>query len=179
MTFRFPDLSKQEADALLIQPPRLVSRLRMCIWVVYVTLQLLDAHLGNGTSRRTATMMAPLLFTSGPVRYEAVLHLCETIPMGGLLPTCDSGHSWQLFSAASVEHQAASTMTGYPTQLFFPDRERISPCPILIMPNDMLGSDKYQFLNHWLDSIRARFKPVTIGCIGLYRLAVKVSGLRL
>ena len=31
-------------------------------------------YLGNGTGHRTATMAAPLLLTSGPARYEAVLH---------------------------------------------------------------------------------------------------------
>ena len=34
-------------------------------------------HLGNGTDRRTVTMVAPLLLTSGPMRYEAV-----TSPVG-------------------------------------------------------------------------------------------------
>ena len=31
-------------------------------------------HVGNGTGHRTVTMMIPLLFTSGLVRYEAALH---------------------------------------------------------------------------------------------------------
>ena len=44
---------------------------------------LLDAHLGNGTSRRSVTVMAPLLLTSGPVRYEDVLHSCGTRLVGG------------------------------------------------------------------------------------------------
>ena len=43
----------------------------------------LDAYLGNGTSHRTATMTAPLLLTSGPERYEAVLHSCWASPVGG------------------------------------------------------------------------------------------------
>ena len=42
------------------------------------------AHLGNGTGRRTATMAALLLLTSGPVRHEAVLHSYGTSPVGGL-----------------------------------------------------------------------------------------------
>ena len=33
----------------------------------------LERHLGNGTGHRTVTMVAPLLLTSGPVRYEAGL----------------------------------------------------------------------------------------------------------
>ena len=42
-----------------------------------------DAHLGNGTGRRTPTLAAPLLLTSGSVRYEAVLHSYGTSPGGG------------------------------------------------------------------------------------------------
>ena len=34
------------------------------------------AHLGIGTGHITVTMAAPLLPTSGHVRYEAVLHSC-------------------------------------------------------------------------------------------------------
>ena len=44
---------------------------------------MLNAHLGNGTGHRTATMAAPLALTNGPVSYEAVLHSCGTIPVGG------------------------------------------------------------------------------------------------
>ena len=40
-------------------------------------------QLGNGTGRRTATLMALLLLTSGPVRYEAELHSCGTSPVLG------------------------------------------------------------------------------------------------
>ena len=69
-----------------------------------------------------------ILSTSGPVRYEAVLHSCGTSPVGDI-PTCDSAHSWQLYSTASLDHQAAATMACYPTQSHYPD----SPCPILIM----------------------------------------------
>ena len=32
------------------------------------------AYLGNGTGRRTVTMVEPLLLTSGPEKYEAGLH---------------------------------------------------------------------------------------------------------
>ena len=51
------------------------------VWVVLVALYLLDAHLGNGTGHRTVTMAAPLLLTSGPARYEALLHGCGTSPV--------------------------------------------------------------------------------------------------
>ena len=96
-------------------------------------------------SHRTATMKAPLLFTSGLVRHEAVLHSCGTSLVGGRVPTCDSAHSWLLDSAASLEHEAAGIMTYYPTQSHYPDTERTSPCPILIMLSARLVSDKYQF----------------------------------
>ena len=51
-------------------------------------------HLGNGTGRRTATLAAPLLLTSGLMRYEAVLDSWGTSPVGGRALTCDSAHSW-------------------------------------------------------------------------------------
>ena len=60
-------------------------------------LKLLDAHLRNGTGHRTLTMTPPPLLTTGPVKYEAV---------GVRVPTCDSAHSWQFYSPASLEHQA-------------------------------------------------------------------------
>ena len=49
----------------------------------------------NGTGHSTAILAAPLLLSSGPVRYEVVLHSCGTSPVwGGGLPTCDIAHSW-------------------------------------------------------------------------------------
>ena len=111
-----------------------------------MSLQLLDAHLGNGSGHRTVTMMAPLLLTSDMMRYEAVLHNCETSAVGGGVPTCDSAHSWQLYGTASPEHQAVATMTCYPTLLtHYPDTEPTSQCPILIMSSTRLGSNEYQF----------------------------------
>ena len=44
----------------------------------------------------------------------------------------------------SLKHQTAGTMTGYLTQSHYPDA-LTSPCPILLMLNARLGSDKYQF----------------------------------
>ena len=44
----------------------------------------MHAQLGKGTGHRTATMMAPLLLTIGPVRYEAMLHSCWSSPVGGM-----------------------------------------------------------------------------------------------
>ena len=55
----------------------------MYVWGVCVALSLLGAHLRNGTGRRTVTLMAPLLLTSGLARYEAALHSCGTSPVGG------------------------------------------------------------------------------------------------
>ena len=66
----------------------------MYVWGVGVTLYLLDAHLGNGTGSRTVTMMALLLFTSGPVRHKAVLHSCGTSPWRDgyrLVTVCTNG----------------------------------------------------------------------------------------
>ena len=60
--------------------------------------------------------MYGLLLTSGPLRYEAVFDSCGTIPVGRQVPTCDSAHSLRLYKSASLNHQAAGTMTCYPTQ---------------------------------------------------------------
>ena len=87
------------------------------------------------------TVTTPLLLISGPVRYEAMLHSCETILVGGWVLTFYSAHSWRLYNAVSLEHQAAGTMTCYPTQSLYPNTEQTSPCPILIMPSAGLGSD--------------------------------------
>ena len=62
--------------------------------------------------------------------------------ISGGVPTCDSVHSWQLYSAASL---ATGSITYYPTQSHYPDTERTNLCPILIMLSDRLGSNKYQF----------------------------------
>ena len=72
--------------------------------------------------------------------------------ISGQVPTCDSSHSWWLYSAASLEHQATGTMTCYPTQSRYPDTEPTSPCHVLIMPSARLRSDKYTFLSHCFDS---------------------------
>ena len=70
--------------------------------------------------------------------------------------TSDSAHSWRLYNAASLEHQA--TMTCYPAIAIllshYPDTEWTSPCPILIMPSARLGSEKIWILKSllvWLD----------------------------
>ena len=80
------------------------------------------------------TLAVPLLLTSRLVRCEDVLHSCGTNSVDGV-PTCDNAHvhSWKLYSAVSLEHQATGTITCYPTQLHYPDTEQMSPCHILIM----------------------------------------------
>ena len=53
-----------------------------CVCMGSLCHVLLDAHIGNGTGRRTLTIMASLLLT-GPLRYEAVLHSYGTSPERG------------------------------------------------------------------------------------------------
>ena len=81
----------------------------VCVWRVHTAPLYSCTQLGNGTGRRTVTMMAPLLLTSGLVRHEAVLHSCGTSPVGG--GGVGSAHSWQLNSAASLRHQAVGSVT--------------------------------------------------------------------
>ena len=57
--------------------------------------------------------------------------------MSGWVPTCV--HSWQLYSAVSVENQIS------PTQTHYADAEWTSPSPILLMPSTSQGSDRYHF----------------------------------
>ena len=62
----------------------------------------------------------------------------------GQVSTCDSTHTWWVYSADT---------TWFPTQSHYPDTEPTIPCLILIMPSTWLGSDKYQFYTSlvWLD----------------------------
>ena len=117
----------------------------MCMWSLYCCL-VACVHLWNGTGRRTMKMAASLLLASGLVRYEAVLHSCGTRPVGEGVPTCDSAHLRQLYSVASLGHQATGTMTFYPSQSQYPDTEPTSPYPILIMLNTGLGSINFQVI---------------------------------
>ena len=73
--------------------------------------------------------------------------------ISGQVPSCDSAHSWRFYSAAPLGNQTASTMTRFPTHSHYPDTDPTSPCPILIMPSTLLGSDKYPFDKSllWLD----------------------------
>ena len=86
----------------------------------------------SGTGCRSAALVAPLA-SSGLVRCEAVLHGYGTSPLeGGVVPICDSTHSWWLYSAASLQHQATCIITCYPTQSHYPYTEQTRPCAILI-----------------------------------------------
>ena len=53
--------------------------------------------------------------------------------ISGLVLTCDSVHSWLLYSAAPLGDEAIGTMTQVPNQLHYPDTEPTSPWPIEIM----------------------------------------------
>ena len=53
--------------------------------------------------------------------------------ISGWVPTCDSVHSWRLYSAAPLGSQAASNMTRYLTQLHYPNTVPTNPCSILII----------------------------------------------
>ena len=54
--------------------------------------------------------------------------LATSVVISGRVQTCDSAHSWQLYSAALLRDQATSTMTWYPTQSHYPDTQLTSPC---------------------------------------------------
>ena len=61
--------------------------------------------------------------------------------VSGQVTTCDSVHSWQWYSAAPLENQAAVTMTRHPIQSHYPDTVLTSPCPILVTQSARLGID--------------------------------------
>ena len=65
--------------------------------------------------------------------------------ISGQLPTCECVHSVRLYSVAPRGSQAVGTVTRYPTQSYYPDVERTSPCPTLEIPIARVGSDRYQF----------------------------------
>ena len=54
----------------------------VCTGLLYYSI-VACAHLSIGTGHRTLTVAAPLLLTSGPVRYEVVLHKCGTSSVRG------------------------------------------------------------------------------------------------
>ena len=76
-----------------------------------------------------------------------VLPMTTSNVISGRVPTCDIAQLWRIYSAASI-------MTWDPNESRNLDTESTSPCHILIMPSSWVGSDKYQFLNHWFDPTR-------------------------
>ena len=68
--------------------------------------------------------------------------------ISGWVLTCDSVHSWWLYSDSPLGDQATHTMAQFPSPLLYSDTAPTSLCPILIMPSAWLGSDMYQFLSH-------------------------------
>ena len=73
-------------------------------------------------------------------------------------PTCDSAHSC---SAVPLGDQTSSTLTRYPTQLYYDDRDAISPCPLILIRHNNAGcldqNCQVSFLLiHWFDSTRNR-----------------------
>ena len=71
--------------------------------------------------------------------------LATSMVISWWISTCNSAHSWQLHSAASLGNQAIGTTTYHPTQSCYPDTEPTSACSMLIILSARLGSDKYQF----------------------------------
>ena len=77
------------------------------------------------------------------------LHICWHFTFHQHLRSYQDGFRlvtvWRFDSAAPQEDETTITMTVYPTQPDYPNTGLTSPCPILVMPNARLGSDKYQF----------------------------------
>ena len=98
-----------------------------------------------------------LYFAASFVPFVIVLHhgyICAHQSRYLLVMICSHGHfivlpHWQ------PGDQAASNMTWYPTQSDYPEIVLTSPCPILLMMNVGLASDKY----HWLDLAGIHEKP--------------------
>ena len=64
-------------------------------------------------------------WTSGTNGLEFYI-LATSNVISGQEPTCDSAHLSRLHSADQLGDQDASAMTGYPTQLHYPDAEATS-----------------------------------------------------
>ena len=73
-------------------------------------------------------------------------NLATSKVISGWIPTC----AVPLYNAAPLGDEAVSTMTWCPIQSHFPGNGPTSSHPILIMPSVWLGSDKYQFVSHWI-----------------------------
>ena len=73
--------------------------------------------------------------------------------ISGPVVNWDSAHSWQLYSAASLEHQTAGTMTCHPNSIIL-SWHWVNQS-LLIMPrSDATKRHFYQYLSLWCDSTR-------------------------
>ena len=76
----------------------------------------------------------------------------SSMVVSGEVSTCDSAHSWRLYSASPLEGQADGSMTRFSTESHYADICLTSIWPIIIMPCARLGNEKYQFfVMHWFD----------------------------
>ena len=67
----------------------------------------------------------------------------------GWTPTCDSAHSWQLYSATLLGNQTVGVMTWYRTRSHYPDIGANQSLPYCINAECQAVSYKYQF-DKWL-----------------------------
>ena len=49
--------------------------------------------------------------------------LATSTVISGRIPTCDSAHSWRLYSTVPTGYQTTNTMTWYPTKSYYHDTE--------------------------------------------------------
>ena len=75
--------------------------------------------------------------------------------ISGRVPTCD------VIMLPHWKTRPTAPRPGIPPS-HYPDNESTSHCPILIMTSTWLGSNKYQFLNHWFDLTRVQTHAVQI-----------------
>ena len=72
-----------------------------------------------------------------------------------------------IIAAVPLINQAIGTMTQYSTQSHYPDTDWAMQCPILLMMNARVGTDKYQFYKScvWLDWKPNYRLPMREACI--------------
>ena len=121
------------ANVLTITPPRLPAVTTLptptCIYVY----ELLNGPLQTITQANHWYPLFSDLFACCFTPYQHLTSYQDVL-------TCDSAHSWRIYSAASLGHHDL-----HPTHSHYPVTDPISPCPILIMLSTRLGSNKYQF----------------------------------
>ena len=150
--YRRPSIKKCEKVALWTQPHNLeikyanyIAQIPICLTLqlrkkagrlkVYCQMDLRFCHFSWDTHSNLIVATNHLVH---PYRFVCSLlfYLLATFKViSGRVPTFDSEYSWLLYSAPSLGHQAAGTMTScYPTQSHYLHMEPTSPFPILIMP---------------------------------------------